>query len=47
MTWEVEVTNEFEAWWSNLSEDEQESLAASIGLLEELGPHFQGPIRTR
>ena len=38
MTWEVEFTNEFEAWWSSLLEDEQISVAASVPLLEERGP---------
>lgn len=38
MTWDVEYTNEFGDWWASLSEDEQESLAASVCLLEERGP---------
>jgi len=38
MNWEVEYTHEFGEWWSDLSEDEQESLAASVRLLEERGP---------
>lgn len=38
MTWDVEYTDEFGGWWASLSEDEQESLAASVRLLEERGP---------
>lgn len=38
MTWDVEYTDEFGDWWASLSEDEQESLAASVRLLEERGP---------
>ena len=38
MSWEVEYTDEFGDWWSSLSEDEQEALAASVRLLEERGP---------
>ena len=38
MSWEVEYTNEFGDWWSGLSEDAQEALAASVRLLEERGP---------
>lgn len=36
--WDVEYTDEFEAWWSCLTQGEQESLAASVELLEERGP---------
>ena len=38
MKWEVEYTDEFGGWWAGLSEDEQESLNASVRLLEERGP---------
>jgi hypothetical protein len=31
--WEVEYTDEFGLWWSQLDADEQESIAASVGLL--------------
>lgn len=41
--WEVEYTNEFEAWWASLTEDEQVSLAASVQLLEERGPSLGFP----
>lgn len=41
--WGVEYTDEFEEWWSNLSEDEQESIAASVGLLESKGPNLPHP----
>jgi hypothetical protein len=30
---EVEFTDEFEAWWNQLDEQEQESLATSVELL--------------
>jgi hypothetical protein len=43
MAWEVEFTDEFEAWWSVLSEDEQVSVAASVTLLEERGPNLRFP----
>jgi hypothetical protein len=45
--WEVEFTEEFEAWWGTLDEEEQESLAASVGLVEQLGPNYRAPIRIR
>lgn len=41
--WEVEYTDEFEKWWSSLAEDEQVSLAASVGLLEQCGPQLGFP----
>lgn len=43
MMWEVEVTDEFEEWWHSLDEAEQESLAASVRLLEQLGPGLGRP----
>lgn len=43
MSWNVEYTDEFGDWWSGLSEDEQESLAASVRLLEERGPALGFP----
>ena len=43
MEWEIEFTNEFEEWWNNLDEDEQESVVASVTLLEELGPNLPFP----
>ena len=41
--WEVEVTDEFEEWWHSLDEAEQESVAASVRLLERLGPGLSRP----
>ena len=43
MGWEVEFTDEFGAWWDGLSEGEQESVAASVRLLEEKGPELGFP----
>ena len=42
-SWDVEYTNEFGDWWGTLSEAEQESLAASVQLLEERGPNLGFP----
>ena len=46
MRWEVEYTDEFGDWWSSLSEQEQESLDASVRLLEERGPSLGFPHST-
>ena len=43
MASDVEFTDEFEFWWNALNEDEQESVAASVGLLEERGPQLPFP----
>ncbi|PAA16714.1 type II toxin-antitoxin system RelE/ParE family toxin [Pseudomonas fragi] len=43
MTWNVEYTDEFGLWWETLSEKEQVSVAASVKLLELLGPALRFP----
>jgi hypothetical protein len=43
MNWDVEYTDEFGEWWRGLSEDEQESLDASMRLLEDRGPTLGFP----
>ena len=43
MIWDVEYTDEFGEWWNGLSEDEQESLDASVRLLEDRGPNLGFP----
>ncbi|UIF87754.1 type II toxin-antitoxin system RelE/ParE family toxin [Cupriavidus sp. UYPR2.512] len=41
--WEVEYTDELGAWWQDLTEAEQESIDASVRLLEQLGPNLGFP----
>jgi hypothetical protein len=41
--WNVEFTDEFEEWWDSLYEAEQESVAASVQLLEMLGTDLKYP----
>jgi len=41
--WEVEYTDEFGAWWDGLTNAEQESVDASVRLLEERGPQLPHP----
>ena len=43
MTWDVEYTDEFGAWWSALTEAEQESIDVSVRLLETMGPQLPFP----
>ena len=37
MSCEVEYTHEFEDWWNGLNENEQATVAAYVGMLEEFG----------
>lgn len=41
--WNVEYTDEFEAWWNSLSEEVQESIAHDVGVLESIGPGLGRP----
>ncbi len=43
MAWNVEYTDEFGSWWSLLTEAEQVSVAATVGLLERKGPQLPFP----
>ncbi len=43
MAWNVEYTDVFGEWWEGLTEPEQESVAATVGLLEIEGPHLPFP----
>jgi hypothetical protein len=43
VAWDVEVTDEFKAWWNELTEPEQVSIERSVLLLEERGPHLPFP----
>ena len=41
--WDIEFTDEFEAWWNGLTTEEQESVDFSVGLLEARGPTLDHP----
>jgi hypothetical protein len=43
VAWEVEYTDEFELWWTSLTEAEQADLNASVELLELHGPQLGRP----
>lgn len=43
MNCEVEYTDEFGDWWRELAENEQDSVAAKVQLLEQLGPQLPFP----
>ena len=43
MGWEVEYTNHFETWWETLTEDEQETVAAHVAMLELTGTNLRFP----
>jgi hypothetical protein len=44
LSWEVEYTDEFEAWWSDLDDDDQEKITAAVETLEEHGPNLKRPV---
>jgi hypothetical protein len=43
MSWEVEFTDEFASWWTDLNEDEQDCIDQGVGLLEARGPSLPFP----
>jgi hypothetical protein len=43
VSWDVEYTDEFGDWWEALGDEEQASVAAVVGLLEDQGPHLGFP----
>lgn len=43
VAWLVEFTDEFEAWWDNLSEDDQIAVNAHVVALQQLGPRLAFP----
>ena len=43
MAWDVEVTDEFKAWWNGLTEAEHVSVERAVLLLGERGPHLPFP----
>ena len=47
MAWDVEVTDEFKAWWDGLAEAECISVERSVLLLEERGPYLPFPYSSR
>ncbi len=43
MNWNVEYTDEFDSWWSKLTETQQEDTVAVVELLMEMGPELPFP----
>ncbi len=43
VSWDIEVTDEFERWWDTLDEGEREDVRSVVGLLEEKGPTLPFP----
>jgi hypothetical protein len=43
VAWNVEYTDEFEAWWSALGESQQDDVEAIVTLLERKGPRLPFP----
>lgn len=47
MPWEIEGTNEFEAWYLGLSDRDVERVNALVGQLEEHGVHLGYPLSSQ
>lgn len=45
--WEVEYTDEFGDWWTQLTEAEKIDVAAYVGLLEKKGPQLGYPYSSK
>jgi len=43
MAWQVDTTDEFQAWWQTLTEGQQEDVSAYVTQLEERGPNLRFP----
>ena len=43
MPWDIEATDEFQAWWAELSEAEHEAITIGVTILEEKGPALGRP----
>jgi hypothetical protein len=43
VAWNVETTDEFQKWWSELSSSEQEAIYVGVTILEEKGPALGRP----
>lgn len=43
MAWDIEFTDEFEAWWETLDAHTQAAIDAKVTQLEEQGPYLQRP----
>jgi hypothetical protein len=41
--WEVQTTDSFDAWFSELTDPEREEIDALIGVLKVVGPHLKRP----
>jgi hypothetical protein len=43
VAWDIEATDEFQAWWAELSEAELEAITIGVTILEEKGPGLGRP----
>lgn len=43
VAWDIEATDEFQAWWAGLSDAEHEAITVGIAVLEEKGPALGRP----
>jgi hypothetical protein len=44
MAWDIRFIDQFEAWWHQLSGEQQEQITAAVEVLEEKGPALGRPL---
>ena len=42
--WDVEFTDQFEAWWDTLGAEDQQGIDAAVSVLEQRGPALGRPL---
>jgi hypothetical protein len=47
LAWDVEFTDEFGDWWKLLTEEQQDDVAHSVGVLAEIGPALGFPYSSK
>ena len=45
--WDIEVTDQFDEWWSTLTDDQREAVTDRVDVLAERGPDLGRPIVDR
>jgi hypothetical protein len=45
--WEIEVTDQFDEWWSTLTDEQREAVTDRVDVLAERGPDLGRPVVDR
>jgi hypothetical protein len=44
LVWDIEVTDQFVAWWETLTFEEQQTVTPAVAVLEQRGPNLGRPL---